>query len=310
MSATTLDLDAMPTVRTPVPTRDRAQLRADVAECGYGVLLDALPRALVARLKDRVLAQAEGERQAGVAYFFGDDQSGMPAISGGRDLAPNQRLGHLLNKGQVFRELLHHPAVADEVGAILGRGAYLSSLTAMIMRKGGVAQVLHSDQQFMPFATPVAMVCNVVWMLVDFTRQNGATRLVPGTHLLPPPTIRFERDAAGERRLIQSDAQAVIAEAPAGSALVFDGRIWHGAGANQTDTPRPAIFSYYCQSYLRQQENLPISLREEVYADLTDQERAMVGFESPNRGMGRIAPVLGRANTNWLDSEVGELGEG
>jgi ectoine hydroxylase-related dioxygenase (phytanoyl-CoA dioxygenase family) len=243
-----------------------------------------------------------------VAYFFGDDQSGMPAISGGRDLAPNQRLGHLLNKGRVFRELLHHPDVAAEVAAILGRGAYLSSLTAMIMRKGGVAQVLHSDQQFMPFATPVAMVCNVVWMLVDFTRQNGATRLVPGSHRLPPPTIRFERDAAGERRLIQSDAEAVVAEAPAGSALIFDGRIWHGAGANQTDIPRPAIFSYYCQPYLRQQENLPLSLREEVYADLTEAERAMVGFESPNRGTGRIAPVLGRANTNWLDSDVGELG--
>jgi hypothetical protein len=297
-----------PDVRIPAPTRDLDQLRADIAECGYGVLLGALEPDLLARLKDRVLAQAAGERDAGVGFFFGDDLTGMPSTKGGREAAPNQRLGHLLNKGAVFRELLHHPAVAAAVPQILAsKSPLLSSLTAMIMSKGGVAQVLHSDQQFVPFPTPVAMVCNLVWMLVDFTADNGATRVVPGTHLLPPPIIRFERDAAGERRLIQARAEPVIAEAPAGSVLVFDGRLWHGAGANRTDTPRPAIFSYYSQPYLRQQENIPLSLLPEVYDALTDAERAMVGFDAPNRGMGRIAPALGRVNTNWLDSDVGEL---
>ncbi|MGA0599824.1 phytanoyl-CoA dioxygenase family protein [Caulobacter sp. KR2-114] len=299
---------ALPHVRTPVPTADLQQIRRDVAECGYGVLLNALAPEETARLKDRVLAQAAAEDRTGIGFFFGDDQTGMPSNKGGREAAPNQRLGHLLNKGHVFRRLLSHPLATTVVPDILGRGATLSSLTAMIMRKGGVAQVLHSDQQFVPFPTPVAMVCNVVWMLVDFTAANGATRLVPGTHTLPPPTIRFTRDEAGERRLVRAEAPTVVAEAPAGSALVFDGRLWHGAGANTTDTPRPAIFSYYCQPYLRQQENLPLSLLDEVYAELTEAERALVGFEAPNRAMGRIAPVLGRANTNWLDSAVGELG--
>lgn len=297
----------LPDVRTPVPSADLEQIRRDVAECGYGVLLNALDTDETARLKRRVLAQAAGEERAGVGFFFGDDQTGMPSNKGGREAAPNQRLGHLLNKGRDFRRLLSHPLAASVVPDILGRGAMLSSLTAMIMRKGGVAQVLHSDQQFVPFQTPIAMVCNVVWMLVDFTDANGATRLVPGTHRLPPPTIRFQRDEAGERRLVRADVPTVVAEAPAGSALVFDGRLWHGAGANTTDTPRPAIFSYYCQPYLRQQENLPVSLLDEVYAELTAAERAVLGFEATNRAMGRIAPALGRENTNWLDSAVGEL---
>ena len=297
------------TARTPVPTRDLDQLRADIAECGYGVRLDALSPDLLARLKARVLAQAAGEAEAGVGYFFGDDQTGMPATKGGSAAAPNQRLGHLLNKGAVFRELLTHPLVEAALPQVIGKRYLLSSLSAMIMNKGGVAQVLHSDQQFAPFQTPVALVCNIVWMLVDFTEANGATRLVPGTHLLPPPTIRFETGADGERKLVQEDVRPVIAEAPAGSALVFDGRIWHGAGANQTDTPRPALFSYYCQPYVRQQENIAMSLNDEVYQALSEQEKALIGFEAHNRGMGRIAPALGRINTNWPDHATGVLGD-
>jgi len=298
----------MSAVRIPSPTRDPDQLRADIAECGYGVMLDAMDAGLLARAKARVLAQAAGEREAGLGLFFGDDQTGMPS-KGSSALAPNQRLGHLLNKGAVFRELLTHPLAEAAARQIIGERYLLSSLSAMIMSKGGTAQVLHSDQQFAPFPTPVALVCNIVWMLVDFTAENGATRLVPGTHLSPPPIIRMQTDAQGVRSLVQPDVEPVIAEAPAGSALVFDGRIWHGAGANTTTTPRPAIFSYYCQPYVRQQENMPMSLNDDIYQALSEREKSLIGFEAHNRGMGRIAPALGRANTNWPDSAIGVLGE-
>ncbi len=295
------------TSRTPSPTRDIEQLKRDLRECGYGVMLDALDPDLLARVKARVLDQAAGEQAQGVSFYFGDDQTGMPSVKGGREAAPNQRLSNLLNKGGVFRELLTHPLAREAVPQMLGPAHLLSSLSAMIMSKGGVAQVLHSDQQYVPFPTPSALVCNIVWMLVDFTRDNGATRLVPGSHLWDPPTIRVEVDAAGARRLVQPDVETVIAEAPAGSALVFDGRIWHGAGANQTDVPRPAVFSYYCAPYLRQQENIPLSLLDEVYAELSEAERAVVGFEAHGRSLGRIAPALGRTNTNWTDKAVGPM---
>lgn len=293
--------------RVPAPTRDLVQLKADIAECGYGVMLDALDPDLLAALRERVLDQAAGERRAGVAFHFGDDQTGMPGAAAGATPAPNQRLGNLLNKGAVFRRLLNHPLATEAATLMLGPDHLLSSLSAMIMNKGGVAQVIHSDQQFVPFQTPDALVCNIVWMLVDFTEANGATRLSPGTHRLPPPKIRKDRGADGAVRLIQPEAPLVVAEAPAGSALVFDGRLWHGAGANTTDAPRPALFSYYCAPYLRQQENIPVSLMDAVYADLTAEERRVLGFEAYNRGMGRIAPVLGRANRNWSDNGAGVL---
>jgi hypothetical protein len=296
-----------PACRTPAPCRDLTQLSRDVAECGFGILLDALDPVLLAALKARVLEQAAGERAHDVAYYFGDDITGMPGTHGGPRPAPNQRLGNLLNKGEVFRRLLNHPLIAEVVPPMLGPDYLLSSLSAMIMQKGGVAQVIHADQQFVPFTTPQAMVCNVVWLLVDFTRENGGTRLVPGSHLWDPPRIRFERDPDGVPRLAPNDAATVIAEAPAGSALIFDGRLWHGAGANTTDTPRPALFSYYCAPFLRQQENIPLSLLSEVYDGLTPAELKVLGFEAHNRSLGRIAPVLGRANTNWSDNGSGVL---
>ena len=295
------------TARTPVPTRDRAQLKADIQDCGYGILLDALQPALLTALKQRVLDQAAGERRENLAFYFGDDQTGMPGTAGGRAPAPNQRLGNLLNKGGIFRELLNHELAAETVPLMLGHDYLLSSLSAMIMNRGGVAQVIHADQQFVPFRTPQALVCNIVWMLVDFTARNGATRLSPGSHLWDPPAIRFEPGDDGAARLAPIAAPLVIAEAPAGSALVFDGRLWHGAGANQTDQPRPALFSYYCAPFLRQQENVPVSLLDEVYASLTPAERRVLGFEAYNRGLGRIAPVLGRANSNWSDNGAGIL---
>jgi hypothetical protein len=299
--------EPFPPCRAPEPTSDLTQLNRDVAECGYGILLDALDPALLADLRTRVLEQAAGERSHDVAYYFGDDLTGMPGTHGGSKPAPNQRIGNLLNKGEAFRTLLNHPLIAEAVPPMLGPDYLLSSLSAMIMQKGGVAQVIHADQQFVPFRTPQAVVCNVVWLLVDFTPHNGATRLVPGSHLWDLPTIRFERAADGTARLAPNEAPTVQAIAPAGSALVFDGRLWHGAGANTTDAPRPALFSYYCAPFLRQQENIPLSLLPEVYESLTPAEQKVLGFEAHNRGLGRIAPVLGRRNTNWSDNGAGVL---
>jgi len=294
-------------MRLPEATKDHARLRDDIATSGYAILADALAPDLLAALRTRVLDQAAGEVAAGVAYCFGDDLTGMPGSVAGDAPAPNQRIGNLLNKGRVFRELLTHPVVDAVVPGMFGGPPLLSSLSAMIMRRGGVPQVLHSDQQFVPFQTPIPMVCNIVWMLVDFCEANGATRVVPGTHLLPPPELGIERDADGTPRLIQPQVEEVIAEAPAGSALIFDGRLWHGAGANRTDVPRPAIFSYYCQPYLRQQENMPLGLRSDVYDAMEDPLRAMIGFDAYKRGMGRITDALGRTNTNWVEPGVGEL---
>ena len=111
------------------------------------------------------------------------------------------------------------------------------------------------------------VVCNVMWAVSDFTKENGATRLVPGSQLsgrAPEPGRCYE---------------VVHAEAPPGSIVVWEGRTWHGSGLNTGTAPRLGITMYWAAPLLRQLNNFTYGLRPEVVADLSDSERAVLGFK-------------------------------
>ena len=92
---------------------------------------------------------------------------------------------------------------------------------------GETAQPIHADDQLIPFPKPhVPTVCNTMWALTDFTEANGATRIVPGSHL---------RDHSPD---YGSRYESIAAEMPKGSVLVWHGSLWHGGGANTTDERR------------------------------------------------------------------------
>src|ERR1041385_3356401 len=137
---------------------------------GYCIIENVLSRAEVAALRSRLEAQAEGERARGVAFHDGGPSR------------PNQRVWMLVNKGQVFRDLMLHPIVDALMGHLLGADYLLSSLTANIAAPGGEPMVLHTDQGYVGFWTPKPVVANIAWMLDDFTAANGGTRLVPRSH--------------------------------------------------------------------------------------------------------------------------------
>jgi ectoine hydroxylase-related dioxygenase (phytanoyl-CoA dioxygenase family) len=212
----------------PAPTRDFARAFEDLAQFGYAIIADALEAAQVAALRARVVAQARGEVARGVAYH---------------DYKANQRIWMLLNKGKIFRDVTLHPLVEQFMSPILGEDFLLSSFTANIARPGSPPMSLHFDQYYVDFWTAKPLVANIAWMLDDFTEANGGTRLVPGSHL------------DSERRAYRVE-DTVAAQAPAGSALIFDGRLVHGTGANVTEgEERHVILSYHCRPFLRQQEN-------------------------------------------------------
>ena len=82
-----------------------------------------------------------------------------------------------------------------------------------------------------------------MWAITDFTEENGATRIIPGSHLRDEPPNPLEH------------YDTIPAEMPKGSVLVWVGSLWHGGGANRTDTRRVGIAMNYCAGYIRQQEN-------------------------------------------------------
>jgi len=111
------------------------------------------------------------------------------------------------------------------------------------------------------------LVANMMWMANDFTVANGATRIVPGSHLsgcLPDP----ERTDYGE----------IPIEAPAGSVLVWEGRTWHAAGLNTADHPRYGVVTYFCGPIIRSLGNLTYGMRTEVRESVSQELATLCGF--------------------------------
>jgi ectoine hydroxylase-related dioxygenase (phytanoyl-CoA dioxygenase family) len=105
-----------------------------------------------------------------------------------------------------------------------------------------------------------------MWALTDFTAENGATRLVPGSH---------RADSSPE---LGAHHASIAAEMRRGSVLVFDGSLWHGGGANQTDRRRLGIAMNYCAGWMRQQENQQLGIPLETARGFGDRLRKLCGF--------------------------------
>ncbi len=257
------------------PATDLERARRELDSQGYCIVGNVLSRSELASLRARLVDQAEGERARGVAFHDGGTAR------------PNQRVWMLVNKGRVFRDLMLHPIIDQLIGHMLGPDFLLSSLTANIAHTGGERMVLHTDQGYVGFWTPVPVVANIAWMLDDFTEENGGTRLIPRSHLNDTATQRSSSFAPSGASNYPKPEDTIAAVGRAGSILCFDGRVWHGTGANSTAHPRHAILSYHCRPFVRQQENFVLGLSPEI----RDRERPALlnrlGFTTW-AGLGRV----------------------
>ena len=180
------------------------------------------------------------------------------------------RTYNLLAHSPVAQKVPTHPVVLELIEGVLGKGCLVSSLASISLAPGESAQVIHADDQIQPLAKPhAATVCNSMWALTDFTEANGATRVVPGSHLWQSPDY-FAGDA---------DVETIAAEMPKGSVLVWHGSTWHGGGANVTDDEvRVGIAMNYCAGFIRQQENQQLGIPPEVMATFSPQLRQLCGL--------------------------------
>ncbi|MFP3900263.1 MAG: phytanoyl-CoA dioxygenase family protein [Acidimicrobiia bacterium] len=186
------------------------------------------------------------------------------------------RIYNLLVHGDVFARVPTHPAVLPVVEAVLDPGCLLSSLSSITIGPGESAQPIHADDQLIPIPKPhPPVVCNTMWALTDFTEANGATRLVPGSHLQSDPDFggRYESVAAEMRR---------------GSVLVWNGSLWHGGGANTTDERRIGLACNYCAGFIRQQENQQLGIPREVAQRFDDRLARLCGYGTYNGLIGHI----------------------
>ncbi len=187
------------------------------------------------------------------------------------------RIYNLLARGDAFRRIPVDPSVLPVVEGVLDEGCLISSLSSIAIGPGESPQPLHADDQVIPLERPhVATVCNTMWALTDFTEENGATRVVPGSH-------RWDHAPDYGR-----DHDSVAAEMPIGSVLIWHGSLWHGGGANRTDERRYGLAMNYCAGWIRQQENQQLGIPLDVVRGFEPRLAELCGFGTYRHLIGHI----------------------
>jgi len=169
------------------------------------------------------------------------------------------RLANLVDKGPDFEVCFTHPRVMAAIHHVLPGEIHMLSLHGRAALPGHGLQKLHDDAGQRPDEIGFR-ICNSIWLLDDFTEENGATRVVPGSHLFPvgPESLEDQMATHPEQTLLTGKA---------GTVVVFNSHTWHGGTVNRHDLPRRALHSAFTRRELPQQE----SLKDYVLAETADR---------------------------------------
>ena len=246
----------------------------EVAEQGYTIVENAIEPTLIDEL-NAALARLE-------QYL--DVQPAPNSFEGHKTL----RVYNLLAYDDLWQQVPVHQHVLPVVERVLDPGCIISSLSSIDILPGEIAQPIHADDQLIPLPKPhPPTVCNSMWALTDFTEANGATRLIPGTHLADhSPDYGAEYDS-------------IAAEMPKGSVLIWHGSLWHGGGANATNEARVGIAMNYCAGYIRQQENQQLGLPREKVQTFAPRLRELVDGATPPTSPATLLPGRGTKRRGW-----------
>jgi ectoine hydroxylase-related dioxygenase (phytanoyl-CoA dioxygenase family) len=226
---------------------------------------------------DRLAEPGQLERfQAEMQPFFDATALGPDDFSGRR----TRRTGGLVARSAAARELVMHPLVVGAVKQLLAdaTSVHLHLTQVIAIGPGESAQPIHRDQwafDFFPFPTGYEAQCNTIWALTDFTEENGATRVIPGS-------TRYED------KLELGIEATEAAEMEAGSVLFYTGSLYHGGGANRSDAVRAGINITYARSWLRQEENQYLTVPLEVARALDRPLLKMLGYARGAYALGYV----------------------
>ncbi|PWT74365.1 MAG: phytanoyl-CoA dioxygenase [Proteobacteria bacterium] len=236
----------------------RPSEKQQLDELGYLVLPGFIPLPLLNELRDRVEALWAEE--------------GVDAGSEFRAEPGTRRLANLIDKGAVFAELVSMSRILECMEHVIGPRFKLSSLNARSTNPhNGDSQPWHADTGAIADERGY-WVCNSVWMLDDFTAENGATRMIPGSHTwrrLPEP---------GNASSLPGE---VLVTGAAGTVAIMNAHMWHGGTANSTGQCRRALHAFYTRGDKPQQQYQKALLRPETVSALTPLQRRVLAIDDP-----------------------------
>ena len=231
----------------------------ELEERGFVILEKLLTPGETDALRERSMQVAANEGEAGDGFMYLDDRA--------------QRVWNLVNKGEVFEAAIQRPEVIAFMEHLLGGDFTLSSFTVNIIYPGAEHSDFHLDRPLSNVPVPrpsFPFSANSMWFLDDFTRDNGATWVVPGSH----------------KRLVETPQQgveyedAIQAQGPRGSVMIMNGAIWHRSGTNRTDRDRAALLGFFCRSFLKPQQDHISLVGDDVVARATPKLRQLLGYDS------------------------------
>ena len=234
-----------------VPVEDVDQCMAALERDGYVIIEHLISPELAAEIKEDL-----------VPRFVHD--SGRNNFEGFK----TQRLYAFFEKSLACNPLVEHPLVLACLDRIFEPNYLLSQLQAINILPGEAQQPLHHDDLFYRVPRPrQALGAATIWAIDDFTEQNGATVVIPKSHLWD------------DRQPTQEDIeQQVPVVMPAGSVVLFLGTLWHAGGANRSEAARLCVSAQYCAPWCRTQENYSLSLSRETVKKCSEHIQRMLGY--------------------------------
>ncbi len=233
-------------------TEPRDALSAD----GWFLSRQAVPDALLIRLRDDLQSIYKKRRAIQIRNGIGEGMVGT--------------CHHLLGENSAMDDLIKLLPLHDEVRSFFGSPYILNSFGGFINKKEnaeGYIGAIHRDVR--TFSRDFRLMINMLVMLDDFTTENGATYLMPGSQHDPDkPTEHQFRDAA------------VRATGTAGDILVFDSRLWHAAGSNATTQSRCALTLTFTRPFFKPQLDYPQFLGENYAMSLSPEVRQVLGYDA------------------------------
>lgn len=232
-----------------------------LAERGYTVLEGYMGQPFLDRMRARVDELFALEGDAAGSEFRTEENA--------------RRLANLVDKGEVFREAIVRKEILELVGSVLGENFKLGSLNVRSANpESGSSQPLHIDMGLLPDSKGYA-TCNCVWMLDDFTTENGALRVVPGSHRWG----KKPQDVLPD--LYAQHPHEILVSGEAGTVVVMNAHTWHGGTANRTKRERRALHSFYVRHDIPQQQYQKKLLRPETQTRLSPQLRRLLALDDP-----------------------------
>jgi ectoine hydroxylase-related dioxygenase (phytanoyl-CoA dioxygenase family) len=245
------------------PHSKAAEIVAALQRDGVCIVSDVLCEDALARLEDDLTPWIE-RSQAGADDFTGRH---------------TKRTGALVARCPEVRPLVLHPMILEAANGFLGpycERIQLHLTQTIDILPGETAQILHRDRLawggYIP--KPIEPQFNTIWALTDFTQENGATHVIPGSHLWP-----LDRNP-------KSPDESVQATMRRGSVLCYSGTVIHGGGANRSDAARIGLNITYCLGWLRQEENQFLSCPPRIATDLPPELTDLLGYTMGNYALG------------------------